>query len=84
MCIRDSKRLIACGANDLGGISSVTPDYINPEAPWPSIEELQRQIFPYILKERLPVYPKYIEMGWMGEKTRDLVLRYSNELEGDH
>ncbi len=82
--LTDFKRLIACGANDLGGISSVTPDYINPEAPWPSIKELQRQIFPYILKERLPVYPKYIEMGWMGEKTRDLVLRYSNELEGDH
>ena len=37
------QRLIAAGINDWGGVSPVTPDHVNPEAPWPAIDELARK-----------------------------------------
>lgn len=77
------EKLIECGVTDLGGISCVTMDYINPEAPWPMLEELKEKIAPHILKERLAIYPKFIRKGWMGEYVRDLTLRYADELEDD-
>ena len=54
--------LLLAGINDWGGISPVTPDHINPEAPWPQIEELARRCAEvgYTLRERLTVYPEYI------------------------
>ena len=56
-----SKYLLA-GINDWGGISPLTPDYVNPECPWPSIPELERSTTEcgYYLRARLPVYPNYI------------------------
>ncbi len=67
--------LIKVGANDLGGISPLTPDHVNPENPWPEIESLKRKlsIRGIALKERLPVYDDFIEKGWYGEKTAILV-----------
>ena len=38
----DASLLIPCGVDDLGGVSPVTIDYINPEHPWPAIEELKK------------------------------------------
>jgi FO synthase subunit 1 len=61
--------LIAAGASDLGGISPITPDWINPERPWPRLEELEG----YNLRERLPVYPRYVLLGWYGRRTEDVV-----------
>lgn len=54
--------LISAGINDWGGISPVTQDYINPEAPWPHLEELHERTAScgYHLRERLAVYPSYI------------------------
>jgi FO synthase len=54
-------RLIAAGLNDWGGISPLTIDHINPEAPWPKIVELRRatEAAGYELRERLAVYPEY-------------------------
>jgi FO synthase subunit 1 len=69
----DPRPMLAAGANDLGGISSVTVDGINPDRPWPDEEELQRSLFDYNLRERLPVYPRFIAMGWHGHETRSLV-----------
>ena len=53
--------LIAAGLNDWGGVSPVTPDHVNPEAPWPEIEALARRSAGAgkILVERLTVYPSY-------------------------
>ena len=53
--------LIAAGLNDWGGVSPVTPDHVNPEAPWPEIEALARRSAAAgkILVERLAVYPSY-------------------------
>ncbi len=54
---------IEIGINDFGGISPVTIDFINPECKWSNIENLIKicEEINYILDERLPIYPKYIE-----------------------
>jgi FO synthase len=55
-------RLVAAGINDWGGISPVTPDYVNPEAPWPAIVELAERTAAAgkLLVHRLPIYPFYM------------------------
>ena len=54
-------RLIAAGINDWGGISPVTPDHVNPEAPWPEIEALAVATAEvgHLLVERLAIYPAH-------------------------
>ncbi|MCK4475351.1 MAG: 7,8-didemethyl-8-hydroxy-5-deazariboflavin synthase subunit CofG [Methanophagales archaeon] len=73
------KALIELGASDLGGISEKTLDYINPESPWPKEEELRKMVAPYELRERLPIYPRYIEKGGYSEEIRPLIERYVDE-----
>ncbi|TAJ96498.1 7,8-didemethyl-8-hydroxy-5-deazariboflavin synthase subunit CofG [bacterium] len=53
------------GINDWGGVSPLTPDYINPEAPWPALAILSRKTVEagFVLKARLPVYPEFIFQG---------------------
>jgi FO synthase len=55
--------LIEAGINDWGGISPVTADHVNPEAPWPHIEALRRETASAgkILTARLPIYPAYYQ-----------------------
>ncbi len=54
--------LLHAGINDWGGVSPVTQDFINPEAPWPSLERLREvtRETGQELRERLPVYPEWI------------------------
>lgn len=54
-------RLLAAGLNDWGGISPLTLDHINPEAPWPLIPQLRRatESLGFVLRERLAVYPEF-------------------------
>ncbi len=56
---------LRAGINDWGGISPLTPDYINPEAPWPEIVALQEvcQEEGLHLRERLALYPEYVRQG---------------------
>jgi FO synthase len=56
------QRLVAAGLNDWGGISPVTPDHVNPEAPWPAIVELAERTAEAgkLLVNRLPAYPAYV------------------------
>ena len=53
---------LSVGINDWGGISPVTPDYVNPEFSWPSIETVEKNSSDagFDLKARLPVYPEFI------------------------
>ncbi len=53
------------GINDWGGVSPLTPDYINPEAPWPALAVLSRKTAEagYLLRPRLPIYPEFIFQG---------------------
>ncbi len=50
------------GINDWGGVSPVTPDFINPEKPWPHLDQLKlhTERKGYVLRQRLPVYPEFI------------------------
>jgi FO synthase len=61
----DYEQLLDAGINDWGGISPVTPDYINPEAAWPQVAELERRTRAagFELRQRLPVYPEFIKPG---------------------
>jgi FO synthase len=54
-------KLIGAGIDDWGGVSPVTPDHVNPEAPWPEIEVLAKRTAEMgkVLVPRLPVYPSY-------------------------
>ncbi len=58
---------LLAGVNDLGGVSPLTIDYVNPEAPWPQVERMEREVraLGYQLRERLPVYPEYISERWI-------------------
>jgi len=53
--------LLDGGINDWGGISPLTPDFINPEKPWPHLDELRRRTNAkgFELRQRLPVYPEF-------------------------
>jgi FO synthase len=53
------------GINDWGGVSPLTPDFINPEAPWPVLQRLQEKSTAagFELRARLPIYPEYIKQG---------------------
>lgn len=77
--LADPLPLVKAGATDLGGISPVTPDEINPERPWPREEELQIHLSGYTLKERLPVYPQFVEREWHGYRTRALTASLAGE-----
>jgi FO synthase len=54
-------RLLDAGINDWGGVSPVTPDHVNPEAPWPRLEALESRTAErgFALRERLCIYPEY-------------------------
>lgn len=68
---------IPYGASDLGGISTETVDHINPEREWPAVNELSAM--GVSLKERLPIYPRFITAGWYSEEVGELVERYADE-----
>ncbi|HYD47163.1 MAG TPA: 7,8-didemethyl-8-hydroxy-5-deazariboflavin synthase CofG [Terriglobales bacterium] len=59
----DHRLLLAAGINDWGGISPLTPDYVNPEAPWPHVAVLSQTCADagFRLQPRLPIYPEYLE-----------------------
>src|SRR5580693_9068472 len=75
-------RLIGAGLNDWGGISPVTPDHVNPEAPWPAIAELARKSADAgkLLVNRLPVYPAYARAAdeWLSPEIAARVRRMSD------
>ncbi|HJQ74083.1 MAG TPA: 7,8-didemethyl-8-hydroxy-5-deazariboflavin synthase CofG [Gaiellaceae bacterium] len=59
----DHALLLAAGLNDWGGMSPLTPDWVNPEAPWPHVAALAAECRAagYTLRERLPIYPAYVD-----------------------
>ncbi len=71
-------QLIAAGINDWGGVSPVTPDFVNPEAPWPHLERLAKEtaFSSKLLHERLTIYPAYAlrPKKWLDDKLRTNVL----------
>ncbi len=74
---RSYARYIDAGINDWGGVSPVTPDHVNPEKPWPHLEELEgaTESKGYVLLERLALHPSYALNAekWVGEGLRSRV-----------
>ncbi len=71
-------RYIEAGINDWGGVSPVTPDHVNPERPWPHLEDLERatETEGYLLLERLGLHPDYAvgAKRWVAENLHSHVL----------
>ncbi len=72
--------LLDAGINDWGGISPLTPDYINPEKPWPHLEQLRlrTEAKGFQLLQRLPAYPEFLpavmaKPGLLSEKLRGAI-----------
>ncbi len=76
------ERYVAAGINDWGGVSPVTPDHVNPEAPWPHVGALREATAQAgkVLTQRLTIYPDYARnaAAWTSPPMRRLVLRASD------
>jgi len=75
-------QLVGAGINDWGGVSPLTPDHVNPEAPWPHLEELARATAAAgkFLEQRLTIYPGYVRDSrrWLDVSVRPLVLKLAD------
>ncbi len=71
-------QIVAAGINDWGGVSPLTPDFVNPEAPWPHLDELAHEtaVAGKELHERLTIYPRYVHEveTWVDPKLHSTVL----------
>ncbi len=73
--IGSAQMFLLAGADDWGGVSNLTKDYVNPEAPWPGLERLKSltEELGFQVAERLPVYPKYINEEFLSESILDKI-----------
>ena len=78
----DFARLLDAGIDDWGGVSPVTIDHVNPEAPWPELERLgaATRSRGFELAPRLPVYPEWQTSDWIDAGVMPTVLRSSDAL----
>jgi FO synthase len=78
----DLTELVAAGINDWGGVSPLTPDHVNPEAPWPHLDQLAADTARAgcDLVERLTIYPRYAQAPreWLAPELQAPVLRLSD------
>lgn len=76
--------LLAAGLNDWGGVSPLTPDFVNPEAPWPHLDRLSSETRDSgkLLRERLTVYPRFIDDRdhWVDPSFHTSILRQVDSL----
>lgn len=72
-------KIIDAGINDWGGVSPVTPDYVNPEAPWPHLQQLaaETEVAGKYLQQRLTIYPRYVQQAqrWLDDNMAMAVLQ---------
>jgi FO synthase len=79
----DQALLLAAGIDDWGGVSPVTPDHVNPERPWPGLDDLRAVTAHagFTLTPRLTVYPRYVRDAdrWLDPGVRDAVAALADE-----
>ena len=70
---------LLCGADDWGGVSPISPDYVNITSPWPGIDELRKltEDNGFELIERLCVYDKYVNKEWLNDKLLEKISNLS-------
>jgi len=81
----DHRLFLAAGINDWGGISPLTPDYVNPEAPWPHVAALADTCAAdgFRLEARLPVYAEYVDRtGFLEPCLHAAVAQHAARREG--
>ena len=78
----DFPRLLDAGIDDWGGVSPVTIDHVNPEAPWPDLVRLGQATRSRLLNlaARLPVYPDQLDQTWLDQQVYPHALRASDAL----
>jgi FO synthase len=76
--------ILSAGIDDWGGVSPLTPDHVNPERPWPQIDELARQSKAggFELTERLTIYPGYIREPWLDPRLAAHVAALADPVTG--
>jgi FO synthase subunit 1 len=86
-----ARDLLDCGIDDLGGVSPVTVDHINPEYEWPALQELENiaEVAGVPLRERLPVYERFVVERWLSDPIERAIAdddehgeRYRTHLDG--
>jgi FO synthase len=78
----DFPRLLDAGINDWGGVSPVTIDHVNPEAPWPELERLCAATRAAGLEPaaRLPIYPEFVDSAWIDPAVMPRVLQAADSV----
>ena len=75
-------QLVNAGINDWGGVSPLTPDHVNPEAPWPHLENLARETAAAgkFLDQRLTIYPEFAcnPNKWLDDQLKFPILKQSD------
>jgi FO synthase len=83
--IGDQYRMILdAGIDDWGGVSPLTPDHVNPERPWPQIDDLAARTAAagFVLRERLTIYPGYIREPWLDPRVAGHVAALADPATG--
>ena len=79
----DYPRLLEAGINDWGGVSPLTPDHVNPEAPWPRLQSLRTRTEEkgFALRERLCIYPEFVARPdpWIAGKMQGPVAALATD-----
>ena len=70
--LAECRALLDAGVDDFGGISPVTPDHVNPERPWPQLDQLGALCADagFSLRERLTAHPPYLDVPWLDPRLR--------------
>ncbi|MFG1909299.1 bifunctional FO biosynthesis protein CofGH [Kribbella sp. NPDC048928] len=65
--LAECRALLDAGVDDFGGVSPLTPDHVNPERPWPQIDDLAKVTADagFVLRERLTAHPEYLREPWL-------------------
>jgi FO synthase len=78
------RRILAAGIDDWGGVSPLTPDHVNPERPWPQIDDLAARTAAegFTLRERLTIYPGYLREPWLDPRVAPHVAALADPATG--
>jgi FO synthase len=76
--------ILRAGIDDWGGVSPLTPDHVNPERPWPLVDELAERTSRegFTLRERLTIYPGYIREPWLDPRLAGHVAQLADPATG--
>ena len=79
-----SDLILRAGIDDWGGVSPLTPDHVNPERPWPAIDELAERTAAagFTLRERLTIYPPYLREPWLDPRLNAHVAALADPVTG--